>query len=118
VIWATCGTERHRLTVGSRIEISYIERSIVQDHMTCDGIDVVPKIIWPDRTVAGFGENDNAPLMPTMLTVTAPDMLGADGHCCCRSSNRCRRIPKRPVRGRARHRLSEIHALPLPFLLS
>src|ERR1700687_5974774 len=36
-------------------------------------------IIWPAGRVAGFGENDNAPLMPTTLTVTTPDVLGLDG---------------------------------------
>ena len=35
-------------------------------------------IIWPAGRVAGFGENDSAPLMPTTLTVTTPDVLAID----------------------------------------
>src|ERR1700730_15467456 len=33
-------------------------------------------IIWPAGRLAGFGENDRAPLTPTTLTVTTPDVLG------------------------------------------
>jgi len=33
-------------------------------------------IVWPAGRVAGFGENESAPLMPTTLTVTTSDGLG------------------------------------------
>src|ERR1700737_286083 len=36
-------------------------------------------IFWPAGSVAGFGENDCAPLTETTLMVTTPEALGAVG---------------------------------------
>jgi hypothetical protein len=36
-------------------------------------------ILWPEGSVAGFGENDCAPFIATTSTVTTPEALGGVG---------------------------------------
>jgi hypothetical protein len=42
-------------------------------------VDVVHTIVWPAGSVAGFGENDCAPLIATTFTVTTREALGGVG---------------------------------------
>jgi hypothetical protein len=65
--------QRHRRTERPRIDVTGVNRAIVEHHTVRHCVDVMPYDCPTVRNAGGFGEKDCAPLIATTLMTIASD---------------------------------------------